>query len=350
MNDRMRLMVLVGVPVLAVTLYALLTVLFGADQMLWVAGMFLASLDRVLGILVILPRWASWAVILFILGAGTRLLLWENQKVSEGQRMVVVVAALVLLLLAAAIPPLLGAGRGQEKGVWWRPDSYRKAGTERMFDEISFVWAPAGHYLMGSPVTEPGRDVDEGRRDVVFSRGFWISRKEITVDQYNRVMGNLPKETPEALDNPEFPVTGVSHGEAVAFAQKLTESGKAVYRLPSESEWEYACLAGTTTPWSSGADPTQLPEYAWFSENSDKAAHAVGKLKPNPWGIYDMHGNAAEWCLPSRESGKTAAEPLYRGGNWREDAAHCRSAARGILFADETQKRQMVGIRLVRDP
>ncbi len=351
MSERMRLIVLVGMPLLAVVLYALLSVLFGGDYMLWVAGTFLALLDRVLGILVFLPPWASWAVILFLLAAGARFLLWENQKVSEGQRVAAVVAALALFLLAAVVPPLLGLGRGPERGRWWRPDTYRAAGSERVFEGISFVWVPAGHYIMGSPVIEPGRDKwGEQQQEVDTPRGFWISREEITVGQYKEVMGNSPKEIIGAFDRPELPVTGVSYDESLAFARRLTEKGRGTYRLPKESEWEYACRAGSTAPWSFGGDAAQLPDYAWYNVNSKQEPHPVGTRKPNLWGVHDMHGNAAEWCLESGESGKDAAFRVYRGGNWDADASQCRSAARGLFVLDKTHLPGFVGIRLVREP
>jgi formylglycine-generating enzyme required for sulfatase activity len=348
MNDRTRAIVLIAVPVLTLALYAFLSVLFGAESTLWVAGTFLASLDRVLGILIFLPPWGSWAVMLFFLAAGARFLVWENQKVSEGQRATVVVTAALFLLLSGTIPLLLGADNPQ-RGAWWRPDTHRTAGTERKFGDIWFIWVPAGHYIMGSPVTELGRNSDEIQKDVGFSRGFWLSRDEITVDQYKRVMGNSPKGMTADFDKPELPVTGTSYGEAADFAKRLTEKGNGTYRLPKESEWEYACRAGSTTPWCVGGETDQLPEYAWYNVNSKQGPHPVGTRKPNPWGIHDMHGNAAEWCLELGEPG-TEAIFRYRGGNWAADAAQCRSAARGILLPSQTQLLQFMGLRLLREP
>ena len=124
------------------------------------------------------------------------------------------------------------------------------------------------------------------------------------------------------------------------------KTGK-VYRLPTEAEWEYACRAGTKTAYSFGDDPAKLGEYAWYVDNAEKP-QPVGKKKPNPWGLYDMHGNVAEWCLDhyvadtykhildrqADASGPVvlpdAKEYPYvaRGGSWDDDADKLRSAAR----------------------
>jgi hypothetical protein len=120
-----------------------------------------------------------------------------------------------------------------------------------------------------------------------------------------------------------------------------------VYRLPSEAEWEYACRAGTTTAYYFGDDAKLLGEYAWYYDNSDERSHPVGGKKPNPWGLYDMHGNVAEWVLDEllsdgfrgfagkrQEAADAVVWPtklfprVVRGGSWDEEAPGCRSAAR----------------------
>ncbi len=346
MNDRTRLIAIIAIPLLTLALYFFLTILFdteGRDNVAFEAGVILYCLDRLFGALRFLPPWISWGILLFVFVAGARFLLWENEKVSEGQRVAVVVSSLVLLLLAVVIPTLLGAGSA-EKGAWWRPDTHRAAGTERVFDKITFVWAPAGQYMKGSPDTETARDKDEVQQEVHFPRGFWISCKEISVDQYKEVVGNIPNGMADTLDKPDLPVTGVSYEESLEFCKKLMKKGNGIYRLPTENEWEYACRAGTTTPWSCGEDATQLPEFAWYNVNSEREPHPVGSLKANPWGIHHMHGNAAEWCQSDGESGKLVYR--YRGGEWMDDAAHCRSAARGIF----THLIQFMGLRIVREP
>ena len=103
------------------------------------------------------------------------------------------------------------------------------------------------------------------------------------------------KNYASGIDTSQFPVEMVNWDDAVEFSRKLSEQEGVEYRLPTEAEWEYACRAGTTTAYSFGDDVAQLGEYAWYSGNSS-STHPVGELKPNAWGLYDMHGNVYEWC------------------------------------------------------
>jgi formylglycine-generating enzyme required for sulfatase activity len=153
-----------------------------------------------------------------------------------------------------------------------------------------------------------------------------------------------------ATGDPGLPVEKVSWYEAMEFCRKLTQlaetAGKLppgyTYRLPTEAEWEYACRAGTLTPFSFGEanNDLQLGDYAWFTLNSDSMPHPVGGKRPNPWGLFDMHGNVWEWCLDRWEGtlpgGTVTNQPtvpngplrVARGGSWLYDAKACRSANR----------------------
>ena len=231
-----------------------------------------------------------------------------------------------------------------------------------------------GTLLMGSPGNEPGRNSDEGPQHLVSVEPFWIGKYEVTWDEYELYMLSLDiarrkfiGEKPNRLDlladaitRPTAPYTDMTFGmgkegypaicmtqlAAKKYCEWLSAKTGRYYRLPTEAEWEYACRAGTTTAYSFGDDPEQLDQYAWYFDNGEDKYHKVGLKKPNPWGLYDIHGNVAEWCLdqyiPNFYSGVPAdravkmplAMPskLYprvvRGGSWDDDPEMLRSAAR----------------------
>ena len=131
----------------------------------------------------------------------------------------------------------------------------------------------------------------------------------------------------------------VSWNDAVRFCQWLSKKEDRTYELPTEAEWEYACRAGTTTAFSFGDDPKALGDYAWYDGNSGSHTHPVGEKKPNPWGLYDMHGNVWQWCAdrygPYQEGsikdpkGADVGESrVFRGGSWGSQLRLCRSADR----------------------
>ncbi|HUG17542.1 MAG TPA: formylglycine-generating enzyme family protein, partial [Planctomycetaceae bacterium] len=143
-----------------------------------------------------------------------------------------------------------------------------------------------------------------------------------------------------------FPAISMTQLAAKMYCQWLSAKTGHYYRLPTEAEWEYACRAGTTTAYSFGDDVAQLEEYAWYFDNGEDKTHKVGLKKPNPWGLHDMHGNVAEWCLDQYHKDayqqiadkKLTDNPvlvpteLYprsvRGGSWDDDPDKLRSAAR----------------------
>lgn len=239
--------------------------------------------------------------------------------------------------------------------------------------EIEMVPIPGGTFLMGSPPTEADRQPDEGPQHEVQIAPFWMSKHEITWDQYDvwnelldsrrRELIGLPSTERDleidGMTRPTEPYTDMSFGmgkgqhpaicmtqhAARMYCEWLSAKTGHYYRLPTEAEWEYACRAGTTTAYSFGDDASMLDDYAWYIDNSDDQYHEVGQKMPNPWGLYDMHGNVAEWVLDqyvptvyASRAGSQVANPLVipetlyprvvRGGGWDDDPDMLRSAAR----------------------
>jgi len=157
---------------------------------------------------------------------------------------------------------------------------------------------------MGSPTNELDRWDGEGPQTAVtISRGFWMGKYEVTQGEYLEVMGSNPSRF---TGDTNRPVETVTWYDATNYCGQLTQRERAagriaansLYRLPTEAEWDYACRAGTSTRSSFGDDLgyTNLTNYAWYRENRGLTTHPVGQKLPNPWGLYDMHGNVWEWC------------------------------------------------------
>jgi formylglycine-generating enzyme required for sulfatase activity len=243
-------------------------------------------------------------------------------------------------------------------------------GSAVSFDMVPI---PPGEFTMGSPDSEPNSKPDEHPQHKVAIEPFWMGKCEVTWNEYElfqfadeerkrRIMRGSPNEAHSAADavaRPTTPYVEMSFGmgkdgypaismtqhAANTYCKWLSANTGYFYRLPTEAEWEYACRAGTTTAYSFGDDPAKLKEYAWFVDNSEGKYQKVGKKKPNPWGLYDMHGNVMEWTLdqydPESYKQFTAAvtkEPwvkptkpyphVARGGGWDDDPDKLRSAAR----------------------
>jgi formylglycine-generating enzyme required for sulfatase activity len=231
---------------------------------------------------------------------------------------------------------------------------------------MEFVWIEPGTFTMGSPPTEPGRGPDESpQHQVTISRGFWLAKYEVTQGQWESVMGTRPwSGQSNVKDDSRYPAVYIAWEDVQEMLARLNaDAGTSLYRAPTEAEWEYACRAGTTTPWSFGDDPSQLGEYAWFGGNAFdvglRYAQAVGTKRRNPWGLYDMHGNVWEWVQDwysyYPEQGSPAVDPqgapsgrsyVYRGGSFISNASETRSARRGADYPG--YRVRAVGARLVR--
>ena len=186
---------------------------------------------------------------------------------------------------------------------------------------------------------------------VIFREGFELGKYVVTQGQWERVMGTRPwsGQGPRGhvQANVNHPAVYVSWFDVQEFIGKLNllEVGQAVYRLPTEAEWEYAGRAGTTTRWSFGDDASLLGEYAWYRANAWERelryAQPVGQKLPNPWGLYDMHGNVWEWVQDS-----WGAVRIYRGGGFSDLAQNTGSAFRNGGPPD--LRLYDIGVRLVR--
>jgi formylglycine-generating enzyme required for sulfatase activity len=232
---------------------------------------------------------------------------------------------------------------------------------------MKLVLIPAGEFLMG---TREGQgpsigawDNEKPQHRVRITRPFYLGVYDVTQAEYQRVTGDNPscfsatgdgkkqvsdddKEKARVPDTSRFPVEQVSWREAVEFCRKLSaipgeKAAGRVYCLPTESQWEYACRAGSTTDYYYGNDMFLLDAYARYIVNAGGRTHAVGEKRANAWGLYDMHGNVMQWCQdwygdhyyahsPKEDpTGPTnGTQRSYRGGCFDAPPQNCRSASR----------------------
>jgi formylglycine-generating enzyme required for sulfatase activity len=249
-------------------------------------------------------------------------------------------------------------------------------GTDIQFQMVPI---PGGTFKLGSPEDEEDRNDDEGPQVQIRVDPFWMGKYEVTWGEYKQYMvlhdhfkafqeqgirlvteenevdaitapSTLydPTFTYDAGDGAQQPAATMTQYAAKQYTKWLSVLTSEFYRLPGEAEWEYACRAGTTTRYYFGDDADELEEHAWFDDNSDYERHDVGQKTPNPWGLYDMYGNVAEWVLDQyNEEGYVHLDPdkttnaieainwptdpdpyVVRGGSWELYAEDLRSAAR----------------------
>jgi len=231
----------------------------------------------------------------------------------------------------------LAARQPQAGQVWTSPSS------------IEFVFIPAGTFLMGSA------ELDNAiPHQVTLSKPFYLGKYQVTQREWAMVMGHNPSE----FKGDTRPVETISWNDCQEFIRKLNaREGVNKYRLPTEAEWEYACRAGSRARFCFGDGDHILPQYAWFGDNAGDETHPVGKLNPNDWGLYDMHGNVWEWCYdwyggyPARSvtdpSGVgSGSVRVIRGGSWNFFAENCSSADRYGL--EPGFRCSILGLRLLR--
>jgi formylglycine-generating enzyme required for sulfatase activity len=280
----------------------------------------------------------------------------------------------LFLLLVALIPSSLLALPAQDfppPTITSPHKTYTETlpGTKVRFDMMAI---PAGTFRMGSPDQEKGRGDDEGPQHPVRVRAFWMGKTEVTWDEYDLFWKTTPaakrpkpatpaERAADAITRPSppyvdetcgfgregYPVVGISQHAAMEYCRWLSARTGKLYRLPTEAEWEYACRAGSRSAFFWGENVGELGKYAWSADNSEETTHPVGKKRPNRWGLYDMAGNVAEWCLDHYDKDSYGTFPqdrltlapvklptaaryphVVRGGSWADSPDRCRSAAR----------------------
>ena len=252
---------------------------------------------------------------------------------------------------------------------------------------INVIQIPAGSFVMGNdyeydpalPPTVNRYYPDEQPIHKVTLKAFQMGETPITQGQFKKIMG----ENLSIFKGDDLPITNVSADEAEQFCNKLSaaagyepcyaersrefDSTKNGFRLPTEAEWEYACRAGTTTRFYNGNTEKDLDCAGWYLGNSGGKTHPVAQKEPNPWGLYDMHGNVFEFCNdqwnPSLSYGKYLVEgegntnPVFycyidhrmtRGGDWFSQPCNCRSAVRGVFCDWSGTRGYHNGFRIAR--
>lgn len=237
---------------------------------------------------------------------------------------------------------------------------------------IEMVAIPAGWFVMGDDNGAP----DERPAHKIWIRSFWMDRYEVMQEQFR--IYQFPD--PSRFKNPKNPLHRINWTDAALYCNDRSRAegfepcydedtwqcnfNASGYRLPTEAEWEYACRAGTRTRYSFGNDVRRLTQYAWFAKNSSGKIHPIGQKRPNPWGLYDMHGNVAEWCndfylkdyykqSPDRypKGPAEGRERIVRGGAWNLSADSCRSSYRAgdPSINDTCLANDAIGFRCVRN-
>ncbi|WP_254090728.1 formylglycine-generating enzyme family protein [Dawidia soli] len=231
---------------------------------------------------------------------------------------------------------------------------------------VKFKMIPiqGGSFTLGSAAAETGREEDEGPQKKVEVSAFWMEEHEVTFAEWDAFFKNMDVPQTKAIDvdavsrptaqyidltwgmgrEPQHPANSMSQQACIMYCKWLYAKTGIFYRLPTEAEWEYACRAGTTTAYSFGNDARQLPEHGYFAGNSGGKYHLVKQLKPNAWGLYDMHGNLSEWTQDQYDAAAYNAladgvkDPTVapasrypraaRGGSYVDDASVLRTANR----------------------
>ncbi|VEN73409.1 Formylglycine-generating enzyme, required for sulfatase activity, contains SUMF1/FGE domain [Candidatus Desulfarcum epimagneticum] len=230
-------------------------------------------------------------------------------------------------------PPEFASEWGEDRkyGLWM---SFEYKGVRQCF-----CWIKPGQFMMGSPEDEPERFDDELLHEVVLTKGFWLGETVCTQELWEAVMG----DNPSRFKGKRRPVDSVSWNDCMKFIQKINSRIPGLHlRLPTEAEWEYACRAGTQTPFSFG--DILITDQSNYDGKLGKTVD-VKTFPCNAWGLYEMHGNVREWCFDGKREYKpgVAVDPAgsdsgafraLRGGGWFLSGWNLRSALRGSVEPD----------------
>jgi formylglycine-generating enzyme required for sulfatase activity len=248
---------------------------------------------------------------------------------------------------------------------------------------LTMLWMPPGRFWMGSPEEEPERGSVEGPQHLVQLQGFFLAQTAITQSQWRQVAYWKPNKgerawskklnpNPSSFKGDQRPVEQVSWDDAMEFCYRLSQRTGRIYTLPSEAQWEYACRAGTTTPFYCGSTiSTKLANYDGIKVYGDgekgdyrQQTMDVASFPANPWGLHDMHGNVWEWCADhwhdnyegapedgrawidakDKESDDIMKVRLLRGGSWDYYPRYCRSAYR--FNNHPVNRNNLIGFRV----
>ncbi len=283
-------------------------------------------------------------------------------------------------------PPQAAAkmDEGQKSLGLFRPDPPNAPKPGALWKDpatgMEFVWVPGGCFKMGSPSSEDGRDDSEGPAHEVCVSGLWVGKYAVTNAQYRKFK---PKHDSRdfkgfSLNGDRQPAVNLSWNDATVYAQWLSGQGSGRFRLPTEAEWEYAARAGTTTSWFWGDNPKDACKYANLEDKTTErllwsaifppdcddgygVTAPVGSFRPNAFGLYDMLGNAWQWCEDVYDKNAYGAHPrenpvstgggadrVCRGGSWRGALYRARASARNPRLPEYSNDD--IGLRLVREP
>ena len=264
-------------------------------------------------------------------------------------------------------PPTWASGYGQDRYGYFAEFSISTGPHYWQFIKQRLRWIPEGSFTMGSPQEEVGRGDDEIPHEVSFAHGFWLSDTACTQEVWKAVAGVNPSHFKNDEDSiQELPVETVSFDDVQAFLTQLNERiGKeATFSLPTEAQWEYACRAGSNTPFSFGKSIST--DQANFDGGYPYAGSAKGEYRQrtvpvkslpcNSWGLYQMHGNVLEWCsdwyagysqdhFADPQGPNSGSDRVIRGGSWVDFARYVRSAYR-IRFGPASRHNSL-GFRLL---